>query len=176
MLCVIKMKLITNRLEIRELTLEDADFIFELLNQISWKKYIGNKNIKTIDDAKQYILDNPLKMYQTHGFGLWCVTKIYSKQALGVAGIIKRDTLPMVDIGFAFLDRYSGHGYALEACKSIIDYAKSRFHYDHILAIVKPENKRSIGLLNKLDFHFKEQIHLNPADDAINLMEKQLNT
>lgn len=170
------MQITTNRLLIRKLTLDDAEFIFELLNQNSWKKYIGNKNIKTIEDAKQYLIDNPLKMYETHGFGLWCVTKLYSKQPLGVAGIIKRDTLPLIDIGFAFLDRFAGHGYAYEACESILKYTQAQFHSEQILAIVKPENSKSIKLLDKLGFIFKEQVHLNPADDQLNLMEKQLST
>lgn len=170
------MKTTTNRLEIRELNLDDAEFIFELLNQTSWKKYIGNKNINTIDDAKQYLIDNPIKMYETHGFGLWCVTKIYSKQPLGVAGIIKRETLPLIDIGFAFLDRFAGHGYAYEACEAILDYTKSHLNLEQVLAIVKPENNKSIKLLDRLGFIFKEQVHINPADSPLNLMEKQLTT
>lgn len=170
------MKITTNRLLIRELDLNDAEFIFELLNQTSWKKYIGNKNIQTIEDAKQYLMDNPIKMYETYGFGLWCVTKIYSKQPLGIAGIIKRDSLPLIDIGFAFLDRFSGHGYAYESCEAILNYTKSQLHSEQILAIVKPENNKSIKLLEKLGFTFKEQVHINPADNPLNLMEKQLIT
>ncbi|MDD3266859.1 MAG: GNAT family N-acetyltransferase [Burkholderiales bacterium] len=170
------MKITTDRLLIRELTLNDTEFIFELLNQSSWKKYIGNKNIKSIEDAKQYLIDNTIKMYETHGFGLWCVTKIYSKQPLGIAGVTKRDNLPVIDIGFAFLDRFIGHGYAYEACEAILDYTKSQLNSEQILAIVKPENNKSIKLLDKLGFTFKEQVHLNPADNPLNLMEKQLVT
>lgn len=160
----------TNNLNIRHFTLEDANFILQLVNQDSWLQFIGDKNIHNTEDAKKYLLDGPIAMYNNHGFGLYAVETIESSQPIGMCGVIKRDTLPNADLGFAFLDEFTGKGYAYEACQGVLNYAKNNLQISTLLAITMPENEKSISLLEKLGFIFKEVIQLSENAPELNLM------
>lgn len=146
----------TARLQLRELNKRDAEFIYRLLNQESWKKYIGDKQISSSDDANSYIQNGPCVMYQKYGFGLWAVDLIESSQTIGICGLIKRDNLPEIDLGFAFLDEYTGRDYAFEACVGVINHAKNSLAKRQLMAIAMPENQRSIHLLKKLGFRLED--------------------
>lgn len=160
----------TNNLNIRHFTLEDANFILQLVNQNSWLQFIGDKNIHNTEDAKKYLLDGPIAMYNNHGFGLYAVETIESSQPIGMCGVIKRDTLPNADLGFAFLDEFTGRGYAYEACQGVLNYAKNNLQISALLAITMPENKKSIKLLEKLNFVFEEVIQQSANAPKLNLM------
>lgn len=162
--------LTTQRLLIRQLNLDDAKFIIELVNQKSWLQFIGDKKIYTLADAEKYLINGPISMYKNHGFGLYAVENINDQTTIGICGIIKRETLPNADLGYAFLDQFTGNGYAYEACKTILDYAKHELNLNTILAITMPENIRSIHLLNKLNFKFKEEIQPSDNSTKLNLM------
>ncbi len=165
----------TNRLQLRELNENDAEFIFRLLNQESWKKYIGDKQIDSIAAAIAYINNGPRTMYQNYGFGLWAVDEVALNCPIGICGLIKRDNLPAVDLGFAFLDEYTGRGYAYEACTGVINYAKNALAEKELLAIALPENLRSIKLLNKLGFVVENQhFKVSAADHTLNLLRLQI--
>lgn len=145
----------TNRLNLSLLSLNEADFIFELLNTPQWIQYIGNRNIKTKEDAAAYIqkiADNPTADY--------LVVKLKETGIpLGVVTFMKRDYLDYYDIGYAFLPQFGKKGYAYEAAKRLLDEVKNE--HATILATVLKDNKRSIQLLEKLGLKFDKEIIIN---------------
>ena len=148
----------TQRLTVRHFDRADAAFILELLNEPSWLQHIGDKGIKTSSDAERYIQDGPLAMYARLGFGLYLVELTDSGEPLGMCGLIKRDTLQDVDLGFAFLSRVWGNGYAYEAATAVMSYAATRLRIDRIVAITSQTNQASGKLLRKLGFTFEHLV------------------
>ena len=140
----------TERLKLREYTLQDAPFIYKLMNSEGWLKNIGDRNIKTIENAEAYMQKNYLSSYEKHGFGPYLVSLKEDGLALGSAGLYKRDNLEHPDIGFAFLAEYSGKGYAFEAAKAVMQFASETLKLKTIVGITIPENISSIKLLKKL--------------------------
>jgi len=145
----------TQRLIIRELNVDDAQFILTLLNEPSFLRYIGDKKVRNLDDARRYILDGPVASYERHGFGLFRVELKDSHIPIGMCGLLKREELPDPDIGFAFLPDFWNRGYAFEAAAAVLNYARQRLKLDRVLAIVNPDNDASIKLLQKLGFKFE---------------------
>jgi RimJ/RimL family protein N-acetyltransferase len=144
----------TQRLLLRELMPDDTDFIFELLNTPGWIKFIGDRNIKTSDDAGNYIqriINNPAISYRV-------VTLLHSETAIGIVTFIKRGYLHHHDIGFAFLPAHNKLGYAFEATKEILDDLLNSGEHATILATTIPDNSSSIQLLKKLGFSFSKEI------------------
>ncbi|WP_228235501.1 GNAT family N-acetyltransferase [Allomuricauda sp. M10] len=153
-----KVILFTERLVISEAGLSDSTFILELLNSPSWLQFIGDKGIRTEEDAKNYIRNSLLNSYKANGFGLYKLVFKESMAPLGLCGFLKRDYLEKPDIGFALLPEFEGMGLMFEASHALIEYARSTLDFDEILAIVTPANKRSCQLLEKLGFARKNQI------------------
>lgn len=160
----------TERLLLRELTVEDAPFIFGLVNEPAWLKFIGDKGVRTLEDAENYIINGPLKSYAANGFGLWIVELKEQHMPIGMCGLIKRDALEHVDIGFAFLAVHNGNGYGYEAAAAVLGYAKNTMGVKHILAITNQDNVRSIRLLEKLGLKFERLITMPGDAKAIRLM------
>lgn len=160
--------IITERLTIREFEVTDAPFIIDLLNSQGWLKFIGDRGIRTIEDAQNYLLNGPMESYKKNGFGLFLVELNDPKMPIGMAGLIKRDTLEDIDIGFAFLPEYEGKGYGYESTSSIMDYAKNQLKLKRVLAITMEINDHSIKLLEKLGLSFDKKIRL--SEDAEELM------
>lgn len=150
----------TERLEFHQLSLNDIDFIIDLLNSPGWLQYIGDRGIKTPEDAADYIALGPMQSYQNNGFGLWLIKLKGSNTPIGLCGLIKRDYLDDADIGYAFLPQYFGKGYAYEAAKATLDIAKSKYHLKRVVAITTKDNERSIALLMKLGMHFEKMIFI----------------
>ena len=148
---------------------EDAPFILKLLNEPSWIRFIGDKGVKTLGDARRYILEGPVKMYSLLGFGLWLVELKSSGVPIGICGLIKRDSLPDVDIGFAFLPAYWRQGYAAESASAAISYGRGAFSLGRILAITSPDNDHSGRLLEKLGFRFEGMIRLSGDSPEVKL-------
>jgi ribosomal-protein-alanine N-acetyltransferase len=144
----------SERLFLRPLTLEDGEFILQLLNTDGFIKYIGDRNVKTIEQAKNYLINGPLKSYETNGFGLSLVELKTDRTPVGMCGLLKRDYLDHPDIGFAFLPDYTGKGYAYEIVKEIIRHGLDELQMEKILAIVLPENSPSIKLLERAGFRY----------------------
>ncbi|WP_395802553.1 GNAT family N-acetyltransferase [Daejeonella sp.] len=155
----------TERLALRELNENDASFILELLNTDGWLKYIGDRNVKSEDQASDYLMNGPIKSYKDNGYGLYLVELKSEKIPIGMCGIIKRDNLELPDIGYAFLPMYYGLGYAFEAAKQTLNYAEFNLNLNKILAITNPDNFSSIKLLEKLGFAFQKFIKA-PHDGA----------
>ncbi len=148
----------TPRLTLRRLTLDDAPFILGLVNQPSWLRFIGDKNVRTLEDARGYLSKGPLEMYQRLGFGLLLVERTDDGAPIGICGLIKRDTLPDVDIGFAFLPEHWGAGYAAEAAAAVLSDGAASLGLTRVVAITSLDNQRSIQLLEKVGFRFDRLI------------------
>ncbi|HKX28219.1 MAG TPA: GNAT family N-acetyltransferase [Blastocatellia bacterium] len=164
------MKIIeTARLIIRQLRADDAPFILRLLNEPSWLRFIGDKGVRTLDDARRYILEGPVQMYARHGFGLWLIELKGEAVPIGLCGLLKRDSLPDVDIGFALLPTYWCQGYAFESASAVISHGREAMGLGRILAITSPDNDRSGRLLEKLGFRFERLILLPDSSSEVKL-------
>lgn len=146
----------TQRLTIRELQIADASFLLELLNDPGFITYIADRGVRTLDDALAYLHNGPQAMIAQHGYGLWRVALTDSDEPIGICGILKRDSLPHPDLGYAILTRHCCHGYAHEAAQATLTYAREQLGVGRILAITALENPVSIRLLGKLGFDFDE--------------------
>jgi RimJ/RimL family protein N-acetyltransferase len=151
----------TDRLILRWLGAGDAAFILELLNEPSWIKYIGDKGVKTLQDAEAYIRKGPREMYERFGHGLYLVETKERGESIGICGLIKREALEDVDLGFAFLPRYWGKRYAFESATAAMAHGKSVLGLARIVAITSPDNHPSVGLLTRLGFRFERRVRLN---------------
>jgi RimJ/RimL family protein N-acetyltransferase len=148
----------TDRLILRHQIIEDAAFILELLNDPSWMQYIGDRGVRTLDEARAYILKGPIDMYARLGFGFYLTELKDGGIPIGICGLVKRDFLEDADVGFAFLPRFWGKGYAFEAASAVMDYAKTVLGLKRIAAISSEDNYASANLLRKLGFHFEGMI------------------
>ena len=163
----------TQRLIISKVTLQDAPFFLALMNTPSWLKYIGDRNIKTIEDAENNLKNGILKSYQESGYGFYKVAqKLEPNVAIGIVGLVKRKELKYTDIGFGFLPQYEGKGFGYESSVAIMELAKDRFKLDTILAITHPDNKSSIHLLEKLGLSFQKRIKPFNDNEELLLFEK----
>lgn len=157
----------TERLRLREFTLADTPFIIELLNTPGWLQFIGDRNIHTEEQATAYLQNGPLKSYRENGYGLWMVASKDGGMPLGMCGILKRDTLDHPDIGFAFLPRYNGQGYAYEIARATLAYAREHLDLPTICAIVAPGNERSTRLLEKIGLRYVKTFHLPGSEEEL---------
>lgn len=159
----------TDRLLINEISLNDAPFLLSLMNDKDWILNIGDRGLRTVDDAETYIKNRFFESYKQHGFGFY-VLKLKSDQRLiGVAGLIDREGLDHVDIGYGLLPEYRGKGYAFEASKAIFDYGRETLGLSKIVAIVNPNNQGSIKLLEKLGLQFEKMVRLPEEEKDIML-------
>ena len=140
------------------MNLSDADFVIELVNSPGWLTYIGDRNIKTRADAEQYLTNGPIASYNTHGFGLSIVEEYLSGHPLGICGLLKREYLPAPDLGFAFLPKHEGKGFAFEASTAYLTSYTEGNSLKPVYAITLRENTRSIALLTRLGFLFDQEI------------------
>lgn len=159
----------TERLTLRRLSVEDSQFILELLNDPSWLRFIGDKGVRTLDSARDYILKGPVDMYERLGFGLYLTELKNGNISVGLCGLIKRDSLEDVDIGFALLPEFRGKGYAYEAASAVMAYGKTVLGLDRIVAIISADNDSSAKLLEKLGLRFKKIVKLSSDDDQVRL-------
>ncbi|TRX54582.1 GNAT family N-acetyltransferase [Thalassomonas sp. M1454] len=161
--------LTTPRLLIRQVSIEDAGFILELLNEPEFIKYIGDKEIRNLNDAINYIKTGPQKMLKEHGFALHVVVLKESEQAIGFCGFLKRPVLPYPDLGFAFLQKYCGKGYGFEAAQAVLNYEIEHHNLDKVMAMTAIENPASQALLTKLGFKFEQQKFIAGYDGEISI-------
>ena len=165
----------TNRLILSKITTDDAPFILELMNTPGWIKYIGDRNIKTVEAAVESIKNNQLKCYEKFGFGYYKMQVIAENlKTIGTCGLLKRDNLEHIDIGFSMLPEYHGKGYGYEAVNEIMKLAKTEFGIKTICAITLPINKPSIGLLEKLGLSYQKTVKPFDDDEELLLFAKNL--
>ena len=159
----------TARLVLRWLSTDDAEFILELLNEPSFLQFIGDKGVRTLEDARNYILNGPVEMYNRLGFGLYLTELKESGVPLGICGLIKRDGLEDVDIGFAFLPRFWAKGYAYESAAAVLAYGRDVLGLKRIVAITSPDNHASGRLLEKLGLRFERTMRLSENAEEVRL-------
>lgn len=157
----------TPRLALREMVAADAPFILELLTDPAFLECIGDRGVRTLEDAGRYIETGPRASYARLGFGLWVVTARVDGAPVGICGLLKRDTLPDVDVGYAFLPAYRGLGYAAEAARACCEYAFAQRGLPRVLAIVSPGNAASIRVLEKIGFRHEGRRRLAPQDAEV---------
>lgn len=154
----------TERLRLVEFTAGDADFVLSLLNEPSFLRYIGDRGVRNLDDARKYIADGPVAGYARYGHGLMRVERRSDGESVGMCGILKRDSLPDPDIGFSFQPEYWSQGYALEAASAVMRHARGTLGLGRIVAITTKDNEPSIRLLGKLGFRFDRLITIGSEE------------
>jgi ribosomal-protein-alanine N-acetyltransferase len=158
----------TARLALRELNFADAAFILELLNEAAFLHYIGDKGVRDLADAREYIAKGPMVSYADNGFGLYAAC-LHSGEPLGICGLVKRDGLVEPDVGFAFLARHWSKGYATESTLAVLNYGRNVLKLRRIVAITSPDNVHSIAVLEKTGFRFERMIHLAHTTSELKL-------
>lgn len=158
----------TDRLILRELRPADAGFIHAVLNDADFLANVGDRNVRTLDDATAYIESGPRASYAQHGFGLWAVELRDGGKTVGICGLLKRGALDAPDVGFAMLPAHRGRGYASEAASAALTHGREQLRLQRVLAIVKPENAASIRVLEKLGMVRERLIRL--TDDGPELI------
>ena len=157
----------TERLVLREFSIDDAEFILTLLNTPGWLEYIGDKNVRTLEDAVDYLENGPIKSYKENGFGLWLTSLKNNSTPIGMCGLVKRESLKDIDIGFALLPKYSKLGYGYEIAYATINYANRVLGINKLVAITDSNNIPSIKLLNKLGLQFEKKLKLSENDTVL---------
>jgi [ribosomal protein S5]-alanine N-acetyltransferase len=164
------MDLHTARLRLRRFTLDDADFIVALVNDPDWIRNIGDRKVRTVEDARAYLRRGPLALYERHGFGLYLVSLAGTGERIGMCGLVKRDGLEHVDIGFAFLPAWRGHGFAEESARAVLVHARE-LGLGKVVAIVSPGNGPSIRLLEKIGMRAAGPLRLPKGEEDVMLYE-----
>jgi ribosomal-protein-alanine N-acetyltransferase len=161
----------TARLRLRELVQDDAAFMVELLNQPDFLRFIGDRGVRDVDQARTYLREGPIASYVRHGMGMYVVEPREGGAPIGLCGLVVRDGLPGPDIGFAFLPQFYGQGYAFEAASATLALARDALALPRVLAIVSPDNARSITLLRRLGLREAGTIRLPGKHEDIALFE-----
>ncbi|MDJ1480602.1 GNAT family N-acetyltransferase [Cytophagaceae bacterium YF14B1] len=157
----------TPRLILRQLELEDDSFVFELVNTPSWLKFIGDRGVHTLNDARNYIRTGPMDSYSRFGFGLLLIFLKGEDIPIGMCGLLNRDVLDDPDMGFALLPVYEGKGYAFEAASAVLKYSRNELQLKRIVAIVMRENQRSVSLLQRLGFVYEKDVILPYSNEEL---------
>lgn len=165
--------LATERLVLRKLTTDDAGFYLRLVNEPSWLQFIGDKGIRSVEAARSALLNGPMAMYESHGFGFYMVELKGSATPIGMCGLIKRESLPDVDIGYAFMPDFWGQGYACEAASAVLAFGHKTCGLQRIVAITAPDNQQSIRLLEKIGLQFEGLLELKGDGEKTKLFARQ---
>lgn len=153
----------TDRLQLRRLTLDDVDLMLNVWNDPAFVRYVGDRGIRTIDDARQAMQEGPLKLYSDYGYGPYRLALREDDTPVGICGLFRRDGFDEPDIGFSTLPGHTAMGYGYEAACTVVEYAQEELEIPCLTAIVSPENAASIGLIRKLGFSF-ERMYSWPDD------------
>lgn len=163
----------TERLRLRALDRADGGFILDLLNQPSFLHYIGDRGVRTLDDARRYIEEGPAASYARHGHGLLAVVPKEADEPAGICGIMRKDWLPDPDLAYAFLPQHWSRGYAREAAAAVVAAARAAGSFARLVAVVTPDNDPSQRLLGRLGFAFERAV-VDPRGDELQLFALHL--
>jgi RimJ/RimL family protein N-acetyltransferase len=166
----------TERLTLRNASLDDAEFMLRLLNEPSFLHFIGDRGVRTIDDARRYIAERYIDSYERNGFGLWVVERKDVPGPIGISGLVKRDVLPDPDIGFAFLPEYWSAGYAYESAAGVKQHALDVLGLTQLYAVTNPDNVGSIRIIERLGLTFLRMISLSAGAAEIKLFGLEART
>lgn len=164
----------TERLTIRKLSVDDAPFVLELLNDPSFIRFIGDRGIRTLEEARDYVQNGAIASYDQLGFGMYLVALRDEGTPIGICGLLKRESLDDVDVGYALLPRFWSRGYAVEAAGSVIAHAKAEFGLRRIVAITKADNAGSVRVLEKLGMRFERVVKLSDDAPEVQLFARDL--
>ena len=159
----------TERLSLRRFVFDDAPSIVALLNQPSFLENIGDRGVRNVDDAYRYLREGPMAMYDKHGFGLWRASRRTDDVFVGMCGLLKRDILPDVDVGYAFLPEHWGQGYAFEAANATVGLGARKFGLKRIIGVVSDHNAASIRVLEKVGMRFERMYPMHPGEPEVRL-------
>jgi [ribosomal protein S5]-alanine N-acetyltransferase len=159
----------TPRLALRRFVFDDAPFVVELLNQPSFIRNIGDRGVRNTDDARRYLREGPLAMYEKYGYGLLHASRRSDGLAVGMCGLLKRDILPDTDIGYAFLPAHWGQGYALEAARATLEHGMRKFGLERVIGVVSEHNDASIRVLEKLGMRFERMYPMHADEPEVRL-------
>ncbi len=157
----------TERLRLREATLDDAAFALAIYNSPGFIEFVGDRGLRTLEDATAYLEKNLMGSYAKNGFGLYVVELKDTGEAVGMCGLVDRPGLDAPDIGFTFLGEHMRMGYGFESAAAVLKFGRESLGMDRILAIVDPKNAKSIGLIEKLGLVYDREIQLPGDDKAI---------
>jgi RimJ/RimL family protein N-acetyltransferase len=163
----------TKRLLLSRLSYDHCEFIFELVNEPSFKQFIGDKDVHSPEDARRYLREGPIGNYERFGYGLFLVTVKEAGMPAGICGLVKREEFDDPDLGFAFLDRYRRNGYAGESARVVLEYGFGELGLRRIIAMADPENEPSVRLLETLGFAYERKVRMPDDDHDINLFSLQ---
>lgn len=164
----------TDRTILREIDASDDAFILDLLNQPSFIKYIGDRNVRDLEQSREFIASRFQASYKNFGYGLWAVELKENRVPIGICGFVKRDTLPEADVGFAFLPQSERKGYAFESADAALKYGRENLGLTRVLAITSQDNESSGRLLGKLGFAFERLIKMPHADEELKLFSSEI--
>ena len=150
----------TERLSLRKITMDDSLFMLDLLNQPSFIQFIGDRGVRTLDDARNIIAKRYIEAYERLGFGIYLTLLRDAQTPIGICGLVKRDGLDDVDVGYAFLPQYWSKGYASEAASAVLDYARNTLGIRRVLGITTPDNASSIRVLERVGLKFERMVKL----------------
>lgn len=161
----------TERLRIRQLTEDDAAFALKLYTTEAFLRFVGDKQLQSVEDARRYLIDGPISMYQAHGIGLYRVELKDSQTPIGICGLIKRDSLDEIDIGYGFLPEYISQGYGYESAQAVMNFGKNELKLKKVVAITTEDNTNCIKLLSRLGLSFVRNIEEAEDQPALGLYE-----
>ena len=146
------------------MTPDDAPFILELLNDPAFVHFVGDRGLRTVEDASAYLLAGPIASYDRHGYGMYLTARKADGAPIGICGLVRRETFDAPDVGFAFLPAFRGRGYAYESAAAVMAHARHELGLRRVLAIVDPANARSVRLLEKLGLMCEANVQLGDAE------------
>ena len=164
----------TERLTLREMSEADAGFVLELLNDPDFIRNVADRGVRTIEDAGRYISERFVESYRRQGFGFWLVEPKDEGLPAGICGLVKRDSLPGIDIGYAFLPQFRSRGYAYESASAVLRHARDVLGLRRLYAITNPDNAGSIRVLEKLGMRFERMVRLSAEESEIKLFASDL--
>jgi ribosomal-protein-alanine N-acetyltransferase len=158
------MIIVTSRLRIRELSVGDAEFVLRLVNEPAFIANIGDKGVRTIENARSFISEGPWTCQEKPGYGQFLVDQKEDGDPVGICGLLFRDSLNVTDIGFAILAKHRGRGFALEAAKAVMNYGFSKLQIEEIVGLTSEANTASIRVLKKLGMKFDKVVKMSDDD------------
>ena len=159
----------TERLLLSHLSYDHCEFIFELVNEPTFKQFIGDKDVNSLQAAREYLREGPIESYEKFGYGLFLVTLKEIAKPTGICGLVKRDEFDDPDIGFAFLSHYRRNGYAGESAQAVLEHGFGSLELRRIIAIADPDNEPSVRLLERLGFVYEREVRMRDDDHDISL-------
>lgn len=164
----------TERLALREMSEADAGVVLEILNDPDFKRFVGDRGVRTVEEAARYIDERFVEGYRRNGFGLWLAETKDEKVPVGICGLVTRKELGVVEVGYAFLPQFRGRGYAFEAASAALRHARDVLGLPRLYAIVDPENAVSVRVLEKLGMRFEQSVKFAPEESEIHLFSTDL--